>query len=71
MRRKKSTKEIDQKMTFKKRDNVDKKQVGKQRSAQSSTSTIVDVLSQYLLHEEEKFIIDKKVPSYMFSCNCC
>jgi hypothetical protein len=71
MRRRKSTKEIDQKMTFKKRDNVDKKQVGKQRSAQSSTSTIVDVLSQYLLHEEEKFIIDKKVPNYMFSCNCC
>ncbi len=70
VRRRESTQEIN-KMAFKKRENVDKKQVGKQKSAQSSTSAPVDVLSQYLLHEEEEFTLDKNVPSCMFSYNCC
>jgi len=36
-----------------------------------STSAPIDVLSQYLLHEEKEFTVDKNVPSCMFSYNCC
>jgi hypothetical protein len=71
MKRRESTQEINKKMAFKKHENVDKKQVGKQKSAQSSTLAPIDVLSQYLLCKEEEFAFDKNVLSCMFSCNYC